>query len=354
MRETMHCGKRGNIKHNDHDPDIKNAEWDKQKTKDNYHWMKDGDEGDSVADAELKSYNRIYGSALALQNQKHINNRQYGRVREMKDWMESAQYKSCEMILQIGDKDEHIEDVDALWSCAVELVNWKQKRYKGNYETLSISLHVDESTPHIHVRETWFYHDEPGVAHPGIKGAMKEMGVARPDPTKADGKDNYRKATVDAECRAKWCEIIKAHGIEIETEPLSPRKHMDKKTFKEFKESEKALSERERKVSKRESELKTRETSLNVSERVLRAKEQELTLKEQEMALQASQLAQKERELDEERKQLARKEQQFNELVDSEVKSRLRTAERRRAQADAQVDSIKPMQRHRGEDMFNF
>lgn len=354
MRATMHCGKRGTLQHNDHDPKTKRAEWDKSKTKQNYLWSADGKRADgtfkTVAEAELDSYNRIYGQALAQQNQKHINNRQYGRVREMKDWMESAQYRACEMLLQIGNKDERVDETgDVLWDCAVEFINWKQQRYKGNYEVLSMSLHLDESTPHIHVRETWFYHDKQGVAHPGIKGALREIGVALPDPTKAEGEDNYRKTAVDAECRAKFREIIMAHGIELESEPLPPRQHMDKKSYKAYKASEKALSERERKVSKRESELKTRETSLNDSERVLRAKEQELTLKEQEMALQASQLAQKERELDEERERLARKEQQFDELVKSEVKSQLRTAERRRAHADMQANNI--TQRHRGEDV---
>lgn len=351
MRATMHCGKRGTLQHNDHDPKTKRAEWDKSKTKQNYLWSADGKRADgtfkTVAEAELDSYNRIYGKTLEEQNKRHIEHRQTMRVRNMSQWMETSQNKACETILQIGDKDNHT-DADTLWDCAVEFVNWKQKRFKGVYSALSMSLHVDEATPHIHLRETWYYHDEQGNPHPGIKAALKEKGIALPDPVKKEGKDNYRKTTADFECREKWQSICKSHGLQIETKPLPPRQHMDKKSYKAYKESEQTLSERERKVSKHERELNAHEQSLNASESVLRAKEQALFLKEREMALQASQLSQKERELDEERERLARKEQQFDELVKSEVKSQLRTAERRRAHADMQANNT---QRHRGEDV---
>lgn len=240
----MHCGKRGTLQHNDHDPSIKNAEWDKTKTKDNFIWtcVKGCN---NAAEAELKTFEKLYGDTLDKQNKKYIANRQYKRVKTMSEYMEASQHKASETILQIGDKASHVDD-NELWSCAVEFINWKQKRFKDNYRCISASLHVDESTPHIHIRETWFFRDEAGAVQPGIKGAMREAGIPLPDPTKSEDKDNYRKAVADAECREKWQEIIVQHGIEIETEPLPRRQHMSKDAYKEYKQSVESLqSERE-------------------------------------------------------------------------------------------------------------
>lgn len=279
MRVTMHSGKRGKLSHNDHDPKTKRAEWDKSKTKQNYLWSADGKRADgtykTVAEAELDSYNRIYGKTLEEQNKRHLEHRQTGRVRNMSQWMETSQNKACETILQIGDKDVHADE-DTLWNCAVEFVNWKQKRFKGVYSALSMSLHVDEATPHIHLRETWYYHDEQGNPHPGIKAALKEKGIALPDPVKKEGKDNYRKTTADFECREKWQSICKSHGLQIETEPLPPRQHMDKKGYKEFAEAQELL-EREREALQRDRE------AYNASVTALKAQERALNEKEEKM-----------------------------------------------------------------------
>ncbi len=277
MRCSMHSGAgKGSAKHNDHNPETKNASWDKEKSKDNEFFVMTNAEGDiyndiSVEEGHLLFYKDFYGATLEKQNQKHIDRRQSGRVRTMEEWMKASQHKPVETIFQIGDKDSDI-DVDALKAAYTEFSEWKEERFKENYRCISVSLHVDEATPHIHEDGIWFWHDEDGLPVPGIKKAMAEAGVPLPDPTKPEGKDNYRKAVVDAECRAKWQEVCIAHGFDIETEPKKVKQeHMGKRAYSEYQTAMQAIDEREASLADREAALDKREASLSARESNLKA-----------------------------------------------------------------------------------
>ena len=183
-------------------------------------------------------------------------------------------------------------------------------------------IHFDESAPHAH----YFGHDEEYKLSDKIRLPLyNDLNREFPKRMRALGYD-----------------IADLTGYKEETAGMNADELKQYKAKK--REERKTKHGKSSRVYKAEQEakriLEDAQSASKALESDLRAKEQALALKEQEMALRASQLAQKE--------------QQFDELVKSEVKSQLRTAERRRAQADAQVDSIKPMQRHRGEDMFNF
>lgn len=306
MRVTMHSG-RGSAKHNDHNSDVKNAEWDKSKTKDNYIWtcMNTNEKRYSAKDGELAFYESFYGKTLEKQNKRYKSKGQYGYVRSMNDWLKARQHQPNETILQIGDMDEHA-DGDTLWNAAVKFINWKSSVYNSNYRCISLALHVDEGTPHIHVREAWFSHDAEGLPVPGIKAGLREMGVPLPDANAPEGKNNYRKAVVDAECRSKWQEICKSMGLTIETQPKERSVgHMGKdayhaydeamkrleaekakysleaekrlkslsEAFERLSEREDALQRHERELVQRENNLQSMELNLNsvVSERVDRA-----------------------------------------------------------------------------------
>ena len=259
MKVTMHSG-RGSARHNDHNGGTKRARWEKSRTKDNHVWtcMDSNGKHHSVEEGELAFYEHFYNRKLEVQNARYRSKGQYGYIRSMADWMKARQYQPNETILQIGNRDESVSD-DVLWDAAVELVNWKSRRYKGNYQCISMALHVDESTPHIHIRESWYYHDADGVPCPGIKAGLRELGIPLPDADRPEGKDNYRKATVDAECRSKWQEICKARGLEIDTVPSRRNLgHMGLDAYKAYDdaikqlEADKAALEAERAALQRE------------------------------------------------------------------------------------------------------
>lgn len=266
MRTTMHCGKRGSLKHNEHDENTKGASWDKSKTKDNISYNPYGCK--DTVEAEAYVYKALYSETLAKQNAKHVSKRQYKRVRDMDTWKEASQYKACETIWQIGDKDESV-DLDILVECLNELMEWKIEKYKSNYQIIGLDVHVDETTIHCHERGTWFYHNEAGDVTPGIKGAMREMGVPLPNPNEPESKTNYRKAVIDAECREKWQEICKAHGLEIETEPDREREvgHMGIKQYKAYAKAKEDLDARETSLKAREDDLKTKQDEFDLEKK---------------------------------------------------------------------------------------
>lgn len=290
MKVTMHSGKRGNIKHNEHDPMTKNASWDKSRTKDNYIWTPHQNVK-NPAESELLTYNILFGETLKKQNEKHMANRQYKRVRDMETWKETSQHRPSETILQIGDKNQSVDD-KTLWACVAEFINWKQEKFSSNYQVISVSDHEDETTPHCHVVEVWYYHDEDGNAHPGIKGAMRELGVPLPNPNEPEGKDNYRKAVVDAECREKWQEICLEHGLDIDTQPDRRRKvgHLGKKQYKAYAD---ALEQLQDEYQSMNDDLQKQKEALQKQ-----MKENEMLIHYGKMALNALEKQKRRKELD--------------------------------------------------------
>lgn len=58
-------------------------------------------------------------------------------------------------------------------------------------------LHVDEATPHVHVRRVWFVEDEKtGHEIIGKNKALEELGIAPPRPDKSIGRYNNAKMTL--------------------------------------------------------------------------------------------------------------------------------------------------------------
>lgn len=265
MRVTMHCGKRGSLNHNKHDENAKGASWDKTKTKDNVSYNPYGCK--DTVEAEAYVYEKLYSEALAKQNAKYIAKRQYKRVRDMNTWKEASQYRACETIWQIGNKDESVDET-VFAECINEMMQWKKDKYP-NYTGIGIDVHVDETSIHCHERGTWFYHNEDGDVVPGIKGAMREMGVPLPNPNEPESKTNYRKAVIDAECREKWQEICKAHGLEIETEPDREREvgHMGIKPYKAYAKAKEDLDARETSLKAREDDLKAKQEEFDLEKK---------------------------------------------------------------------------------------
>ena len=137
------------------------------------------------------------------------------------------------MILQVGNRDVRADDqafIEALNDYINRLDEWNQAH--GDHMTiLSMALHMDETTPHVHIRRVWDYQDRDGLTRLGQNKALEQAGVELPDPSKPVGRYNNRKMTFDREARAMWHEACRAHGLEIETEPVPDRRHQDKADY---------------------------------------------------------------------------------------------------------------------------
>lgn len=270
MRTTTHnsrtnaSGKVHGAKHNDRNFDVTKADnIDPEKTKDNEYWNCFKDKTLTFEEVELKFYEEKFSKQLEETNNNYVKNRHPERCKTMSEWKKIKQNAPEETTYQIGRKyddqgkiiDEYVEAPKLMK--VYEEFNEKLQKWNsehGNpFTTLTKSLHVDESAPHIQVRQVWHYKDENGNFRIGQEKALAAAGVPLPFPDKPVGRRNNRKMTFDAMTRKLWIDICYNHGIEVEREPLPDgkgKKSKDKEDFVREK-YEKLLDH----VSKLEGEL---------------------------------------------------------------------------------------------------
>lgn len=243
MRVSMHNG-RGNSKHNDRsflknwtDDEIKEKapHIDKSKIKDNYYWAtqqaeKKLSEGATFEEIELSYYNKYFGKALEETNQNYIKQGHAERCKTMQDWYKSKQKAPFETILQVGDRFSDIDPAIFKKMC-IDYVNYINKKYGKHIKTLDFAIHYDESSPHMHLRQIYVYEDVNKTLKLGQNKALEQLGIELPDKNVKASRKNNRKMTLDKELRAKWQEIAKSYGYDIETKPRVNVRHKDKEEY---------------------------------------------------------------------------------------------------------------------------
>lgn len=230
-RVTFHRGK-GYAKHNEHkymNEDERNVICERYV----------GDEFDDFYTAELSYYAERYTPWLNMQNEKHIEARNYKRVKTIKDIYKNKNYEPTETIGQYGSLFTDLKDLppdDEFLEMVKEYVDciryWSSKH--GNHcVILDWAVHFDESTPHVQIREVWEYVDEDGIVKIGKDKGMEQAGIPLPDPNEKKGRFNNRQMTFTKECRETWQDICERHGYAVERTPRDKdiQKHFDKRTF---------------------------------------------------------------------------------------------------------------------------
>lgn len=271
MRATKHSGRTNkdgafSSLHNDRNFDLTNASHiDISKTPDNKYLKKYEDL--SFDEVEEAYYKKHFAAKLNSINENYIKNRHPERCRTMDDYRKSKNTCPEEEILQLGNVENHI-DGDTLWQICIEQLRWEQEQFP-NVRILNVSLHVDEATPHVHVRKVWVAH-ENNMLIVNQKKALEEMNIQAPDPHQKIGRYNNPKMTYTQLCREHFLEICRENEIEIETEPLeASRSGLTQLEYKRQQE-EKRIKELQEKT---EEELK------NEIEKWRESKEEYLELK---------------------------------------------------------------------------
>ena len=240
LRASQHSGREGSARHNDRSfLNGRSADWirehadhiDPSRTSDNqvYTW----DDQTDIEKSERAWYDRTYGPAQEKINARYIRERHPDRCKTTDDLYNGKLTRPEEMILQVGNRDVQADGqafIDALNDYLNRLDEWNET-HGGHMTILSMALHVDETTPHVHIRRVWDYQDRDGLTRLGQNKALEQAGVELPDPSKPAGRYNNRKMTFDREARAMWHEACRAHGLEIETEPVPDRRHQDKADY---------------------------------------------------------------------------------------------------------------------------
>ena len=246
MKASMHSGRKGSATHNDRrflqgKDKVEQKEIaphiDPDKTGQNRLWVT-GKKGwhrpgaVSIEDAEKAFYKKRYGAAQAAKNSRYEAQRHPERRKSTDDLYTGKQTRPEEVILQIGSKGEPVSEETfraCLHAYIDELTKWN-KEHGGHMKWLSVSIHVDETSPHAHIRRVWEYDSKDGPAL-GQDKALQAAGVPLPDPSKPKGRYNNRKITFDRMMREKWLDICEAHGIEVDREPVPGMRHKDKADY---------------------------------------------------------------------------------------------------------------------------
>lgn len=240
LRVSQHSGRSGSAKHNDrsfmkersdawrqeHAPHI-----DTERTADNVVWTWDGQT--DVEASERTWYQQEYQQAQERTNEHYRREGHTDRCKSTDQLYEGRLTRPEEMILQVGKQADGIDPAEfaqAVDRYLDKLDEW-DTAHGGHMHILSIALHVDEASPHLHIRRVWDYTDRDGLTRLGQAKALEAAGVPLPDPSKPVGRYNNRKMAFDSLARGWWQEACRAQGWEIETEARPNMRHKEKRDF---------------------------------------------------------------------------------------------------------------------------
>lgn len=233
MRASRHNGRSGkhgvyDVKHNDRDFDVANSEHiDAERTKLNVYWdcyqgyCLNGDTSErkmTFTEIEKAYYFEHYGDHVDAQNERNEKAGHAERNRTTDDVLKNNKTCPEESILQLGNIDCSVTP-DVLAKVVAEFFEEFEKRYGSHVHILDWALHLDEATPHVHVRQVYDALNKYGELCPQQEKALEELGFELPDPTKKRSRFNNRKMCFDAECRKLFLDIGQKNGVELEYEP---------------------------------------------------------------------------------------------------------------------------------------
>ena len=242
MRATQHSGRMGSPRHNDRKFGTNKANHIDQTMENQNIYMSYN--ALPFDEAERQFYQDHFQEMIADINERAKKAYHPERMTDVDKLLQSKKTMPEEVILQIGDQDTHIT-AEQLQEVAEDFRNWHDKKFGEHVVFLDMALHVDEKTPHIHLRKVWMYEHEKGFKAIGQHKALEQMGYELPDKSKPRGRNNNLKQVYTAECREKWLEICKNHGLEIEERPLhrAPNEQNLKKNDYIIQKQEKKLQE---------------------------------------------------------------------------------------------------------------
>lgn len=202
MKLTRHNGRAGkngvfNPKHNDRQFNLENSDHiNLERAKKNVYWdcyngirsesfKKEKEEiVSSFEEVEQLFYKLHYQDYVEGQNERNLKNRHPERNRTTEDIR--THKKTCpeETIYQIGTMDDYV-DPDTLLSIVTEFIEELHDRFGEHSHLLNWSLHLDESTPHIHERHVFDCENAYGEIFPQQEKALEALGFELPNPEKS-------------------------------------------------------------------------------------------------------------------------------------------------------------------------
>lgn len=260
-----------------------NLHWDWQCMSDDFQAAKG--EGESVS-AERDYYDERYSDILAARNESKLKRYHPDEVWTMAQW--AAKNPPHETVLQLGAMDDDTEEALKARYAIEAARRFRDEVRQAGGEVISIDVHMDEASPHAHVR--WVMNDEKGK--PNAKGCLRAHGY---DVAEASRANNPMKAWT-AHVRDHMEALAEEMGAELDKNRIS-RRNLSVRDYKATKRVEEALQieeEAQRTISetkRREQEKlqaiarKKREIATALDEEIKQRENRIAALEEQEKTL---------------------------------------------------------------------
>lgn len=271
---TKHNGRSGqngvyNPKHNDRSFNVEKSEHiDPERMKHNIYWdfsnqystweTRGQNEELSVRFDQIERafYAKRYEEFCQGQHERNRKSGHSKRDRTTEDLRLNKKTCPEESLIQIGSMEVHVSP-DILLDIAIEYFNEYRQRFGEHVHILDWSLHVDESTPHIHERHVFDCENAYGEIAPQQEKALERLGIPLPFPDQPNSKTNNRKVMFDSICRTMLLDIAREHGLHMQEEPqYGGRDYLKKQDYIIMKQKVK-LEEQNQHLKEKEAKLET-------------------------------------------------------------------------------------------------
>ncbi len=244
MKLSFQCGRADKDgRHNDRNFNIRKSDHiDEERSAENRYWTYNGDHESSFRDVELTFYRDMFTDVIEAQNARNNERRQSSRNKTVEDYYTNRKTRPEDVIIQIGDINEAV-DADKLWELGERYVEDFTERYGKNCTLLDMAMHVDEATPHLHIRRTWHCIDENGNEKASEAGALEKLGF-KPKGDEQVKSDFPKKNFTEVEREALYG-LCKELGIELEEGEPEKRAHLTVDEYKKMKDEERDLAAKE-------------------------------------------------------------------------------------------------------------
>jgi hypothetical protein len=185
---------------------------------------------------ELERYEHLYGEGQRAKNDRYNQDGHPERCKTIQDIYASRRTAPMETIVQLGSRDTDIDPEERkkkLIAVTFQLIDSLRQRWGENFHILDISIHLDESVIHAHIRSTFSAVDKFGFPVPNQAQAFEAMDIQRPDPTAKEGKYNCPLITFSELIRTEFYDLCERQGVVIDREVKNPsQKHLSVLEYK--------------------------------------------------------------------------------------------------------------------------
>lgn len=260
-------------KHNDRNFNIDNAPHiDQERMKDNKYYTYNGDEAHRFNEIEHEFYDTHFSKYLDEQNRRNTAIRHKERNRTVDDYVKGKYTRPEDKILQIGNIREHATG-EELWACALEYKDRFDALFGDHCKILDMALHMDEATPHVHVRRVWIAQDEDGTEYVSQGKALEQLGIMDPDQAAVNSKYNNAKITFTQTDIQLFQDICIEKGLDIDRTPKERRERLSTLNYKK-QEIQKEIDELERVRENVRAEIKEVEEDIQNVDQYINTMEQ--------------------------------------------------------------------------------